>query len=175
MRWKSILLVFLGACSYGVLSTIVKFAYGAGYSLGEVVGSQMLTGTVIMWLVVVIGQGWSRKTAREARNGRADTGYAKITLTKAIALMAAGAPTGATGLLYYGALQSIPASLAIVLLFQFTWMSVLIEAVGKRRMPGPMMLASLAVLLSGTLLAAGVLEHGLQFTLWGIVLGLLSV
>lgn len=43
---RYILLVFLGACSYGILSTIVKLAYGQGYS-AEVVGGQIFFGFVL--------------------------------------------------------------------------------------------------------------------------------
>jgi hypothetical protein len=35
---KHMVAVFLGAASYGILSTFVVLAYGHGYTLGEVVG-----------------------------------------------------------------------------------------------------------------------------------------
>lgn len=38
---RYMLLVFLGACSYRVLSTFVKLAYDQGFHVGEVTGSQM--------------------------------------------------------------------------------------------------------------------------------------
>lgn len=47
---RYILLVFLGACSYGILSTIVKLAYGQGYSPAEVIGGQMFFGLVLTLL-----------------------------------------------------------------------------------------------------------------------------
>ncbi len=37
---KYLISVLLGAMSYGILSTIVVKAYGEGYVIGEVVGSQ---------------------------------------------------------------------------------------------------------------------------------------
>jgi len=37
---KGILLVFFGACSFGILSTFVKLAYHDGYTLGDVTGAQ---------------------------------------------------------------------------------------------------------------------------------------
>ena len=43
------LLVFLGACSFGVLSSIVKTAYKSGYTLGQVTGIQCFLGMIILW------------------------------------------------------------------------------------------------------------------------------
>ena len=43
--------VFLGACSFGVLSTIVKNAYEEGYTLGQITGSQAFLGMVILWVL----------------------------------------------------------------------------------------------------------------------------
>jgi hypothetical protein len=39
-RLKYSLLVLIGACSYGILSTIMKFAYAEGFHINEVIGSQ---------------------------------------------------------------------------------------------------------------------------------------
>ena len=43
--------VFLGACSFGVLSTIVKNAYKEGYTLGQITGSQAFLGMVMLWIL----------------------------------------------------------------------------------------------------------------------------
>lgn len=40
---KYALLVFLGGCSYGILSTIVKIAYAAGLTPAEVCGGQVFS------------------------------------------------------------------------------------------------------------------------------------
>jgi len=44
---KYLLSVLMGAICYGILSTIVVKAYGKGFGLGEVVGSQLLVGVYI--------------------------------------------------------------------------------------------------------------------------------
>ena len=38
--WKYGLLVFLGGCSYGMVSTFVKLAYGLGFGVSDVTGTQ---------------------------------------------------------------------------------------------------------------------------------------
>ncbi|MFM9278068.1 EamA family transporter [Paenibacillus jiagnxiensis] len=171
--------VLLGAMSYGILSTIVVLAYGQGYQLGEVVGSQLLTGFILSWLFALYTKFKHRRKEREAgqRQGAAapTQAFQRLTWNHRLLLMAAGTPTVITGLVYYQSLRYIPASLAIILLFQFTWISVLIQAVSKRQRPDKVTLLTLLILFGGTLLAAGFLEHGLrEFKVWGIVLGLLS-
>ncbi|GIP37062.1 multidrug transporter [Paenibacillus sp. J31TS4] len=171
--------VLVGAMSYGILSTIVVLAYGQGYQLGEVVGSQLLTGFILSWMLALYTGFTQRNKARSAGRPqyRNDPNQASQQLTwkRRLLLMAAGTPTVITGLVYYQSLRYIPASLAIILLFQFTWISVLIQAAVKRRRPDKVTLMTLLVLFGGTLLAAGFLEQGVgEYNVWGIVLGLLS-
>ncbi|MED4755497.1 DMT family transporter [Brevibacillus choshinensis] len=155
---RYILLVFIGACSYGILSTIVKLAYGQGYSPAEVIGGQMFFGFVLTWLPSL----FFLRTKPQMR--------------QLLLLVAVGLTVGTTGIFYYNALQYIPASVAIVLLFQFTWMGVLAEAILSRRLPDKQTVGSLVLLLIGTLLAGGLFESGglEQFNLIGVIFGLLS-
>ncbi|WP_169081480.1 EamA family transporter [Paenibacillus sp. PL91] len=174
---KYILSVFLGAASYGILSTIVVLAYGNGYELGEVVGSQLLTGFILAWALAWF-MNWRKKRSTGANNGvganRVKT-MSELTWKQRLILMAAGMPTAITGLLYYQSLRYIPASLAIILLFQFTWIGVLIQAVGQRKRPNGIMFFTIAILFGGTMLAAGIIEQGTgKFNVMGVILGLLS-
>ena len=155
---RYILLVFLGACSYGILSTIVKLAYAQGYSPAEVIGGQMFFGFLLTWIPALF-------FFRTKPNRR-----------QLLLLVAVGLAVGSTGVFYYNALQYIPASIAIVLLFQFTWMGVLAEAVISRRLPKKQTLISLGLLLVGTFLAGGLLETGglAQFNFIGVIFGLLA-
>ncbi|NBD23323.1 EamA family transporter [Paenibacillus glycinis] len=176
--------VLMGAVSYGILSTIVVKAYGEGYQLGEVVGSQLLVGFVLSWLLALYTK--IRAMRKPPQRGETDSRGANaasaavpartgLSWKQRLMLMAAGMPTALTGLLYYQSLRYIPNSLAIILLFQFTWMGVLIHAIRMRKRPSGMMLATLGVLFGGTLLAAGILDQGLSnFDLLGVALGLLA-
>ncbi|TLS52438.1 DMT family transporter [Paenibacillus antri] len=171
--------VLAGAMSYGILSTIVVLAYGQGYQLGEVVGSQLLTGFILSWTLALYTKFKQVRKAREAGRGEggADSvqDLQRLTWKHRLMLMAAGTPNVITGLVYYQSLRYIPASLAIILLFQFTWISVLIQAAGKRRRPDKITLLTLLILFGGTLLAAGFLEQGVgDFNVWGIALGMAS-
>lgn len=89
--------------------------------------------------------------------------------------MAAGLPMVITSFSYYGALQYVSASLAIILLFQFTWISVLIQMVHHRQRPHKVIVLTLFILFGGTLLAAGIVEKEMGHFHWlGIVSGLIS-
>jgi len=155
--WQYALIVFMGGCSYGVLSTFVKLAYGAGYSMGEVTGSQYLLGAVMMWIAVL----FTRK--------------AKWTVPQIAKLLIAGVPLGLTGIFYYQSLQTLNASLAIVFLFQFVWIGTLFEWIRYRRTPSTGKIVSIAVLLLGSVLAAGVgAASGHAVTWEGVAWGLLS-
>lgn len=173
---KYLISVFTGAVSYGVLSTIVVLAYRGGFQLGEIVGAQLLTGFVLSWLLVFYTKNRElKKTFQRERGPAASTVYTSLTWKQRILLMLAGAPTVVTGLLYYQSLRYIPASLAIILLFQFTWISVLIQAISTSRRPGKTMLLALLVILGGTLLAAGFIgEDTIHFNRLGVIFGLLA-
>jgi drug/metabolite transporter (DMT)-like permease len=166
--------VFLGACSYGILSTIVVLAYGKGYSLGEVVGSQLLIGFALSWLYVLYAR--RREAKKQRKNDRsAERPYTRLNGKQRLVLLGAGIPTGVTGLLYYESLHYIEASLAILLLFQFTWIGVVTQAIIERKRPQNTMLLTILVLLGGTVLAAGLTEEGFgKFNWIGVAFGLLA-
>lgn len=148
---KYLISVLVGAMSYGILSTIVVLAYGEGYKLGEVVGTQLLTGCILAWLLALYTKVRENRKQRSRNNTAAAAAVSKAPAMKLawkhrLLLMLAGAPTVVTGLLYYQSLRYIPASLAIILLFQFTWISVLIQAVSKRQRPDKITVLTLILL-----------------------------
>jgi drug/metabolite transporter (DMT)-like permease len=155
---KSVLIVLLGACSYGVLSTFVKIAYGEGFSVAEVTGSQVLLGAVILGAVRLMMGTKSRIAPKQL-----------------LSLILVGFAPGLTGIFYYSALQTIPASLAVVLLFQFTWMGVLLDSLLHRRWPTRTQWAALGLLFIGTYLAGDPAQQALEgLAPEGVAFGMLS-
>ncbi|UKS25821.1 DMT family transporter [Paenibacillus sp. HWE-109] len=164
---KYILFVLAGACSFGMLSTFVKKAYESGFNVGDVVGSQNLFGVIMLWILVLV----SVKSTKQA----AASSAFKVTKRQILPLMAVGTTTGLTGIFYYAALQYISASFAIILLFQFTWMGILLEAIVERKRPGKEKLLSLVILFVGIIMASGYIGGGQEAISWiGVVLGLLA-
>jgi len=156
-RFKYSTLVFLGACSYGVLSTILKLGLGAGFTVPQILGGQYFFGWCMLLVLMLL---FSR---------------VKVQIKQVGALLLAGIPMSLTGIFYSVAVAQLPASLAVLLLFQFTWIGVILEAVWERKFPSRGKIISIIVLILGTLLAGGVLEQaGGSYTPLGIVMGLLS-
>jgi drug/metabolite transporter (DMT)-like permease len=138
---KYILMVFTGACSYGILSTLVKLSYKEGFNAAQLSFVQALTGALILWLLVIIQ---SRK--------RATTPINRGTF---VLLLLTGAAIGLTTFLYYLSVKYIPASIAIIILMQFTWMTVLFDWCLLKNAPGARLLITIACILIGTVMATG--------------------
>ncbi|UPO90179.1 DMT family transporter [Niallia sp. Man26] len=156
-KWHYVLFVFLGGCSYGILSTFVKLAYGAGLSVNEVTGGQYFIGTLIIWILVLFMK----------KRG--------ISGNQAIKLILSGIPFGLTGIFYYQSLQTLHASLAIIFLFQYIWIGSLLELVFLKNKPSKEKLIAIGILLAGSLLAAGITsETGVHITWQGMMWGLLA-
>jgi drug/metabolite transporter (DMT)-like permease len=141
---KYIVMVFAGACSFGILSTFVKLAYREGYSAAELTFSQALISMLFLWVLSV----W-REKARQAGSPQRIPG--KVWLS----LLLTGAAIGLTTYVYYLSVIYIPASLAVVILMQFTWMSALLEWLCFKKRPGGAQLAIMIVILCGTVMASG--------------------
>lgn len=155
--WQYALIVFLGGCSYGVLSTFVKLAYGAGFSVTEVIGGQYFFGVLLIWMIFLF------------------TNKQKMKFIQLGKLLLSGLPFGLTGVFYYQALQSLNASLAIIFLFQFVWIGTFLEWVLFRKKPDMNKMISIVILVIGSILAAGiVVEKGVNISWQGSVWGLLS-
>lgn len=160
---KYIIFVLLGAISYGVLSTFVKLAYGEGFTLGQIVFSQAGIGFLVLWLLVFL----KKLTNKEYRINFNRRDSIKLILT--------GIPIGFTSIIYYKCIQEIPASMAILLLFQFTWMGNLVECVMEKRFPSKTQVISIILLLIGTAFSSNVFDGGLSnLTFLGVIYGLLA-
>ena len=147
--WIYPLMVVFAASCYGTLSTMVKVAIGQGYTASEAVSSQYIVGFLLALLIYMVTQ---RKIPRLY-------GGFKIVLL-------AGIFTATTGIVYGQALIYLPASLAVVMLFQFTWIGTLIDCIIRKRLPSRAEVISLIILFAGTLLAAGVLDVDLSGIDW---------
>lgn len=161
---KGILLVFFGACSFGILSTFVKLAYHEGYTLGDVTGAQAFFGAVILWVLFFFQ---SRTAGYKAKTIIIKTPWWKMVL--------AGTCTGLVSVFYYQCVKLVPNSVAIILLMQFIWMSILMEYLIFKKKPTGLQLLAILLVLGGTVLASGMVETSIKsMDLKGIGFGLLA-
>lgn len=153
------LMIIVASSSYGILSTIVKLSMEQGYTAAEAVTSQYVFGFVLALILVLC-------TQRQ---------LPKLNSSSLKTIIFAGLFTAITGTVYGQALIYLPASLAVVMLFQFTWIGTLIDCLLKRRLPSRTEVISLIILFIGTILAAGVIDTDLSaIPMKGWVLGLCS-
>ena len=132
------ILIFLAGCSYGLIAIFLKKAYAAGYTVNEVLGAQACFGLAMLVAVtcVVVRQ--------------------KVNIKTALKLIAVGTLNGFAGISFSESVVLLPASVSIVIMFQFTWIGVIIEAIEKRKLPCKKQLSALPVLFIGTIMASGI-------------------
>lgn len=141
---KYILMVFAGACSFGILSTFAKLAYHDGYTAAEITFSQAFIGMAVLWLLTF------SQPKKEAF---------KISWP----LLLTGVAIGLTTFVYYVSVRYIPASLAVVILMQFTWMGALLEWVFYKKKPGWQQVIIMLLILGGTVMASGLHVQAVSF------------
>nr|WP_241614501.1 DMT family transporter [Chryseobacterium sp. SSA4.19] len=159
---KGVLFVGIGASIYGMLATFVKLAYQEGYTTSEVTTSQFalgLTGLLILNFIQTIT---SKKilpspTSKEIKN-----------------LMLAGTSLGCTSLFYYLSVQYINVSIAIVLLMQSVWFSVVVESFITKKLPNIRKIISVIIVLTGTVLATNLINTEITLDIKGIFWGLMA-
>ncbi len=125
-----------------------------GFSASEAITSQFFIGFCLAALIFIL------------------TNRTKLSFKGFGILILAGILTAMTNIVYGRSLIYLPASLAVVLLFQFTWIGMVISCIAKRQLPSRIEFISLIVLFAGTIPAAGLIDVDLsqipvQGWLWG--------
>ncbi len=159
---KGVAFVALGASSYGMLATFVKLAYSQGYTTAEVTFAQLSLGVLGMLLITLF----------QTKIKKIETPkIAKGDLPK---LLLAGTSLGFTSLFYYLSVVYINVSVAIVLLMQTVWMSVLLEAILYKTWPTARKTLSVVIVLFGTLLATNLIGQKIELDWRGLFWGLMA-
>lgn len=155
------LLVLIGAFSYGILSTITKLAYQEGFSTAAVIGSQMLFGFIGFWI------SWFPRWQA----------VVSLPVKTIITLIGCGCITALTGIFYYLSLQTLPASVAVIFLFQFVWIGIVLDWLWHKQKPSMYKWIAIILVLAGTFLAAAydlIAKGSVSISVTGAILGLLS-
>lgn len=159
-RWMSMLLILAGASSYGMLSPCIKLAYAGGWDEARITAVQAAMGTALMWLLVALVPG----TWKNPFSGP----WVRLSLTGVFGL-------AMTTVFYNETLEKLDASVSIVLLFQFTWITILLECVASKRWPTLSQGLAIAAVMIGTMLAVDLFKADWgRLNGAGIALGLAS-
>lgn len=133
-------LVFIAGSSYGFIVPVIKIAAENGIFPASFLPLQYLFALVICLIAVLV-----TKAVRPAPK----------CLLK---MMVLGFFTGATSICYYSSVTLLPSAAALTLLFQYVWVSVLIDCIHKRKLPSASSVIAVIVVLIGTLFATGLLD-----------------
>ncbi|RLL41359.1 DMT family transporter [Oceanobacillus piezotolerans] len=157
----AIIIFLLGAVFFGLNPLFINLGYAAGWSLDEIMVVQAIFALVVLWVIGIFAI------------KQHPLAFKKLNIKTVVALAIAGGCTGLTSILYYASMQYLPASLAVVLLFQFIWIGVLFEWIINRKKPSKQTMVTVTLTLIGVLFAADVFNGGLSdITLIGFVLGI---
>lgn len=161
-KLQGVLFVALGASIFGMLATFVKLSYQDGYSTAEVTTSQFILGLTGLLILNLINKKTSKKplpspTSKEIRM-----------------LMVSGTSLGCTSLFYYLCVQYLNVSIAIVLLMQSVWFSVVVESVLSRKLPNAKKVLATVIVLIGTFLATNMINSEVQLDWKGVFWGLMA-
>lgn len=160
---KGALYIALGASSYGILATFVKYANNQGIGTAGIVFSQYLFGALVL---IVLSLALTKKTASAE--------VVSSTKNPKLKLVLFGTFLGLTSSFYYLSIQYVPVSIGIILLMQTIWMGVVIEFFTARHLINRTKVFGAIVTLIGTVLAAKVFESEFSLDLRGIGYGLLA-
>lgn len=159
---KGVLFVGIGASIYGMLATFVKMSYKDGFTTSEVTTAQFVLGFIGLLILNLIQTKTSKKT------------LSKPTPKEIRMLMLAGTSMGFTSLFYYIAVQYINVSIAIVLLMQSVWFSVVVESFIKKKLPNARKIVAVIIVLAGTILATNLINMKVELDWHGIFWGVLA-
>lgn len=156
-QFKGAVLVFIGAMSYGILATIVKYANNLGIHTSVLTFMQAFAGFVLLTLLA--------QTIRSKEQKRPSS---------PLKLIFFGSSFGMTSIFYYLSIQYIPVSMGIILLMQSIWMGVVLEAILQKKVPGTVKILATLTILAGTLLATNIFFESAAINWKGILLGMLA-
>lgn len=160
---KGILLVAIGASSYGIVATFIKKGSADGFSTAELTFAQAFGGALFMILLNLISNKIS-PAAKASQPPRKDI----------IKLLLGGIPLGLTSTFYYLSLRYVPVSVCIVMLMQSVWIGVVVDLLVNKIKPTPIKLVSIVIVLAGTVLATNVLNADIELDWRGIFWGFLA-
>ncbi|MFJ8064310.1 EamA family transporter [Psychrobacillus sp. NPDC096426] len=156
---KGILFILLGASFFGFTPIFAKLGFSYGYSLGQINIVQMTISFILLWSFTLLKR----------------SSFKGLNKKKILQIMITGCFIGLTSIFYYGSMQYLPASLAIILMFQFVWIGIILEWIFSKIKPAPMTIISIILILVGVFFASNVLNGDIQgLPLIGFIFGILS-
>ena len=134
---KGVLFILLGASFVGFTPIFAKLGFSYGYSLGQINIVQMVISFFLLWSFTLIKR----------------SSFKGLNMKNVLQIMSTGCFIGLTSIFYYGSMQYLPASLAIILMFQFVWIGIILEWIFSKVKPAPVTILSIILMLVGVFFA----------------------
>lgn len=150
--------ILIASISYGSLGVVAKFAYADGVTPNMLAVSQMFFGALIFSVYKI----------------NKLNSFLKVSKKNIMLLSVGGAMSALTAFCYYRSLEALPASVAIIMLFQFVWIGLALELWHKRRFPSKAEIFSILLCYLGTYFSVGGGSSIGLDAVFGLILGFLS-
>jgi drug/metabolite transporter (DMT)-like permease len=156
---KGILFVLLGGACFGFTPIFAKLGFSYGYSLGQITIVQMIIAFLLLWSFTFLKR----------------SSFKGITKKNIPQIMITGCFVGLTTIFYYASMQYLPASLSIILMFQFVWIGIILEWIFSKIKPTPITILSIILIIVGVYFASNISNGSIQgLPVKGFVFGILS-
>ncbi|WKA51010.1 DMT family transporter [Planococcus liqunii] len=156
---KGVLYILIGASFFGFTPIFAKIGFSHGYSLGQINIVQMIISFILLWSLTLIKRASFKGLHRK----------------NILQVMVTGCFIGLTSIFYYGSMQYLPASLAIILMFQFVWIGIILEWIFSKIKPSKLTVLSILLILVGVFFASNFVNGDINgLPLRGFVFGILS-
>lgn len=156
---KGVLFILLGASFFGFTPIFAKLGFSYGYSLGQINIVQMVISFFLLWSFTLIKR----------------SSFKGLNKKNVFQIMITGCFVGLTSIFYYGSMQYLPASLSIILMFQFVWIGIILEWIFSKIKPAPVTILSIILILIGVFFASNFVNGDIQgLPLKGFIFGILS-
>lgn len=140
--------VLVGGMCYGANATMYKLALAAGFSWPQMVAGQMFFAVLCFMALLLV----SRFNGKD---------WVSIPLPMLAKLIGLGMLTCGTSVFYCFSMTMLPVSVSLTLLFQFTWIGLVIQTAFSKRLPRLFELVAVAIILLGTVFASDVYKTGI--------------
>ena len=130
--------------AFGSSGTVSQIVIRQGFSVGDATVSQFLIATVVMGVLVAVRY-------RDFPPARDVVKLLLIGLLQPVSVMC----------LYYG-IDNLSVGQAVAIQFQYVWLTVVIQSVADKKLPGIWAVVSSIVIIAGTMFASGVVDDALS-------------
>ncbi|WP_301855996.1 EamA family transporter [Planococcus shenhongbingii] len=156
---KGVIYILIGASFFGFTPIFAKIGFSHGYSLGQINIVQMVVSFFLLWSFTLLKR----------------SSFKGLHKKNVLQIMMTGCFIGLTSIFYYGSMQYLPASLAIILMFQFVWIGIILEWIFSKIKPAPVTVLSILLILIGVFFASNFVNGDIQgLPIKGFIFGILS-